>query len=266
MKTKRIISLVAAALALILALALCTSGGNEPADTTAKPADTTAKPAETTEKPAVTTEPEDENALPTVRTLYNNDPGDISALALADFGFAGKIDIKKRTGFGYAIDVQISEDGKLIPREDRPISWENRKGDTQFTWDGAFHYMPFTYYKDGITINEIIMGDVTSWKGNDADGNPNWTLFTDYDRLQIWYADDPDGVWTRWECKVTGDPNWPSDEPTMRGTATQAIQFIGPDVTAKYFLMYDPDPQVCELWTGAGNNSFYGIYDPANVN
>ncbi|MBP5255828.1 MAG: hypothetical protein J6Z80_02110 [Clostridia bacterium] len=279
MKAKRIIALITAALMLALALASCSAGGTDkPAGTTAKPAETTEKPAEeTTNKPAEeTTEKEvvttndpfiDENGLPTVRTLYNNDPGNISPLALADFGFTGKIDIKKRTGYGYAIDAQMSEDGELTPRVDREINWTGKSNSAQWTWDEKFHYMPFTFYKDGVTINEIIMGEVTSWGWErDADGNfVNPAYFSDFDRLQIWYTDNPDDTWTRWDCKATGDRNWPSDEPTLRGTPTQAIRFIGPDVTAKYFMMYDPDPQETELWTGVGTNSFYGIYDPANV-
>ncbi len=264
----RIISLFVAVCLILCALASCTSG-NTPADTTDKPADTTNKPTETTKKPedVTTKDPDiDENGLPLKRTLYNNDPGDISALALFEMNFTGKIDIKKRTGFGYAIDAQMSEDGILTQRDDRPITWDAKSSNQQWTWDGTFHYMPYTYYKDGITINEIIMGDVTGWSWKyDADYKPiDPVYFENFDHLQIWYTDDPNGTWTRWDCTVTGDKNWPSDEPTLRGTPTQAIQFIGPNVTAKFFIMYDPDPQKCELWTGVGTNSFYGIYDPAN--
>ena len=77
MKTKRIISLIAAALALVLALTSCGAGGSKPEDTTAKPADTAAAPADTTEKPAETSEipedtsePVDEPPVPAVKALY----------------------------------------------------------------------------------------------------------------------------------------------------------------------------------------------------
>ncbi len=260
---KRITALFAAVCLILCSLASCNSPADSPDETTKNPTETTKKPVDVTTK-----EPEfDENGLPLKRTLYNNDPTVYSAIDLIEIGFNGKIDNKKRTGYGFAIDIQMSEDGILTQREDKPINWYTKTDTAQRTWDGSFHYMPYTFYKKGITINEIIIGDVTGWAWEkDADGNPvNQWYYEDYDDLQIWYTDDPDGAWTRWDCKVTGDKNWPSDEPTMRGTCTQAIQFIGPNVTAKYFLMYDPDPQFCEIWIGVGTNSFYGIYDPANV-
>ncbi|MBR5767470.1 MAG: hypothetical protein IKX86_02175 [Clostridia bacterium] len=262
---------------IVLALAVsvfagCSGGNANPGgDTTAKQGGTDSKPedtkksGETTPKAEDTTkkaeETDDPNALPTVRTLYNNDTNNISKVALLDFGFEGKVVINKRTAFGYAPNVVMSPEGILSCEAGLDsVAWDVKPAvsQTQWTWDGTNSYMPFTYYRAGITINEIIMADVTNW-------SPETPVFKDYSDLQIWYTDDPEDTWTRWDCEVKGTENWPSDEPNLRGTYRQCIQFIGPEVTAKYFIMWDESPAKCELWTVAGGCSFYGVYDPANV-
>ena len=222
--------------------------------TTTNAPETVPKPVdETTKRQEETTE--DENALPTVRTIYSND--NRSKLQLLDHGVDGKIVNKLVQGKGFMVDGTIDEDGKA---EALIADWDKITVDAHTTNDGEHTYFPFIGFTREITINEFVIGDLISWLGNDENGNPKWTLFTDYDRLAVWYTDNPNGTWSKWDC--TCEPFENPDNGILFGTFDQGLSFKGGDVTARYFMVYYPDPQINEIYFNSNNAAPAAIYNP----
>ncbi|MBR5767473.1 MAG: hypothetical protein IKX86_02190 [Clostridia bacterium] len=265
---KKITALIIALIMVLAVFAGCQGGEVKPGnDTTVKQGndtkkadDTTKKAEETTNKTEETTpkaeETEDPNALPTKRTAYTTDPR--TKLDLLDQGVDIVLVPSFVQGKGVIVNAVMDSDGKI----DAEIAdWDVINTNcAQFTNDGKNKYFPFIGFKKAVTINEAVIGDVTAWCGNDEDGNPKWTLYTDYSDLEVWYTDNPNGTWTKWEC--TAEPFENPDFGILYGSYPQGISFKGEDVTARYFLIYDPDPKEGELWIACNLASPAVIYNP----
>ncbi len=233
---------------------------NKPEGTTAKASETEPKGNETTEDKGGETTPkqeEDPNALPTKRTIYSTDDRD--KLALFEQGVDGQVVNTLNLGKGMAVNGVMDADGKF---EAQIAEWDVISVNGQKTLDDEGNkYFPFVGYTKPITINEFVIGDINNWNNYDADGNPNWTQFTDYDRLEVWYTDNPNGTWTKWEgTTASGFENL--DNGLLMGTYAQGISITGPDITASYFLLYDPDPKLNELWLVCNKACPEVIYNP----
>ena len=270
---KKIFALLIALVMVIAVFASCQNAGpNTGNDTTAKNNDqqTTAKAPETEPKGGddTTAKTEDtsaapEGGLPTKRTIYSTDTRD--KLTLLDHGVDGVVVNNLAQGKGFAVNAVIDADGKI---EADIADWDvvNTGAGAHMTNEessngATFKYFPFVGYTEALTINEIIIGDVSHWKGEDENGNPNWTLYTDYSDLEVWYTDNPNGTWTKWECTCTSFEN--PDNGILWGTYAQGLSFKGADVTARYFIIYDPDPQLGELYLIQNVAGMAAIYNPA---
>ncbi len=109
-----------------------------------------------------------------------------------------------------------------------------------------------------MTVNEFVIGDINNWHTEEADKAP----FADIGDLEIWYTDNPNGTWTKWEG-VTATSFENLDNGLLWGTYAQGISFTGSDITGKYFILYDPDPQVGEFFFAVNYASPAVIYNPA---
>ena len=125
------------------------------------------------------------------------------------------------------------------------------------TNDGEHTYFPFVSYTRDLVINEFILGDVTHWI---ADDFGDYTLFTDYDRLELWYTSNPNGVWTKWDCVC--EPFENPDNGELWGTYAQGIRFKGNDITARYFVVRAVDPQPDELLFVCNYAAPAAVYNP----
>ncbi len=271
---KRILALVIALSLVAVLFAACAADGPAPAGTTAGTPGTSEKPSETTPKPEETTvektettpkqeetEPQ-ETELPTKRTIYSTDTRD--ALTLFQHGVNAKVVNNLNLGKGYVCDGVMDPDGKL---EADGAEWDtvfiaSDTSGARFTNDGEHKYFPFAGYTRPITFNEIIIGDVThwTWEKDVDDEYINPKLYTDYSDLEVWYTDNPNGTWIKWDVTVSGFEN--NDFGELWGTYAQGIRFTGEDVTASYFLIYDPDPQVNELLFVCNYAAPAAIYNP----
>ncbi len=192
-----------------------------------------------------------EQGLPKVRTIYSTDTR--SLLELLDHGVDGKVVNNLTQGKGVIVNATIDGDGKV---EAAIAEWDVINTNiSQYTNDGKNKYLPFIGFTKELTVNEFILGDVTHWRGEG-----NYTLFTNYSKLEIWYTDNPNGTWTKWDCTCESFEN--GDNGILWGTYAQGLSFKGPDVTARYFLMYDPDPQENELWFVCNVAGPAVIYNP----
>ncbi|MBO4414283.1 MAG: hypothetical protein J5830_06225 [Clostridia bacterium] len=196
---------------------------------------------DTTENVGDVTDPVQEDdgpSLPDKRTLYGTDPR--SHEDLFEHG-VGDVDVNRDycLGRGFAVNGKMSPDGHFTCTA---ANWDQIDDyANHWTNDGENTYSLFLTYSMPITVNEIVFGDVTFWVGADFE------LFTDISRLEIWYASDPDGIWTRWENTIANSFE-NIDAGILWGTYAQGISITGPDVTASCFLIYDPAPNEKELW------------------
>ncbi|MBR5767471.1 MAG: hypothetical protein IKX86_02180 [Clostridia bacterium] len=272
---KKIFALLVALVMVIAVFASCQKPGTNPGnDTTAKSEgnDTTAKAPETEPKGGddTTAKTEDtsaapEGGLPKKRTIYSTDTRD--KLTLLDHGVDGVVVNDLNQGKGFAVDAVIDSDGKI---EATIADWDvvNAGAGGHMTYEegsngATFKYFPFVGYTQELTINEIVIGDVSHW-GHDSDGQGGWVgldIFDDYDRLEVWYTDNPNGTWTKWNCTCTSFAN--PDNGILWGTYAQGLSFRGEDVTARYFIIYDPDPQLGELNLIQNVAGMAAIYNPA---
>ncbi|MBR5767472.1 MAG: hypothetical protein IKX86_02185 [Clostridia bacterium] len=261
----------AAVFALVLALivsifAACGKPGTDPAgdtsgknvETTPKAEDTTKKVEETTPKAEDTTKEaevtEDPNATPTVRTMYGVDQRD--KLTLLDHGVDPNLKIVNTltAGKSFAVDATIDADGKL---EAEVVDWNvimmGQTSDAHTTNDGKHTYFPFVGFTEAVTVNELVIGDCSNW-------NPETPLFTDYGKLKVWYTDNPNGTWTEsnWTASSFENP----DNGLLWGTYAQGISFTGEDVTARYFIIWYPDPLVDEIYFTSNSVCPAVIYNP----
>ncbi|MBQ4065795.1 MAG: hypothetical protein IJD10_06810 [Clostridia bacterium] len=153
-----------------------------------------------------------------------------------------------KTYYGNAIDLVINPNGTVVSANGN-WSWYQKKTDYQFLYDGSYHYYPYVAYAGGITINELIIGDVSHW-------NSSAVKYTDYGDLEIYCTNDPNGTWSRISCTVVGY----NCDVELDGTYMQGIRFIFDiDVTATYFLLYDASPAVTELWLASA--TFTGVFN-----
>ena len=256
---KKFAALLIALVMVVAVFASCQNPGKQGNDTTVpKQTDdkTTTEAPATEPAPATSelvtdkaTEPVEEG-LPKVRTIYSTDTR--SLLELLDHGVDGKVVNNLTQGKGVIVNGTIDNDGKV---EAAIAEWDVINTNTsQHTNDGKNKYFPFIGFTRELTVNEFILGDVSNWHGE------GYTLFTDYSRLEIWYTDNPNGTWTKWDCTCESFEN--PDNGILWGTCAQGLSFKGADVTARYFLMYDPDPQENELWLISNLASPAVIYNP----
>ncbi len=121
-----------------------------------------------------------------------------------------------------------------------------------YLFDGATRLSPFVGYSQPVWANEIVVADLASL-------NPDLPFYSDYNDLEVYYADDMDGVWTK--ANVTGSTYACNDE--LIGNFRQGIRLVFDElISAKYFILYDPAPQAHELWLSAG--TLTAVYDPVN--
>ncbi len=238
---------------------------NKPEGTTAKAPETEPKGNDTTEDKGGETTPkqgEDPEALPTKRTAYSTDPRD--KLTLFEHGVENlEINNKLVLGKHVAVNGVMDADGKF---EADLVQWDVISTDgnaCQFTNDGTNKYFPFIGFTKPITINEFVIGDLSAWKWeHDADGNViDPFKFEDIGDLEIWYTDNPNGTWTKWEG-TTASSFENLDFGLLWGGYAQGISITGPDITGSYFLMYDPDPQEGEFWFCVNTVAPMVIYNP----
>ncbi len=238
---------------------------NKPEGTTAKAPETEPKGNDTTEDKGGETTPkqeEDPNALPTKRTIYSTDTRDLLTL------FEHGVDISNlqvintlNLGKNWVVNGVMDADGKL---EADIAEWEvvDTTGAHHLN-DGKNKYFPFLGYTKSITINEILLGDVAAWNWErDADGNViDPFKFEDIGDIEIWYTDNPNGTWKKWEgTTATSFENL--DNGILWGGYAQGISITGPDITGSYFLIYDQDPQENEFYTIANFACPSAIYNP----
>ncbi|MBQ4065115.1 MAG: hypothetical protein IJD10_03345 [Clostridia bacterium] len=155
-----------------------------------------------------------------------------------------------------AINLKVKADGSYTSSSSN-WNWTSAYPDSgiaQFTYDGNFKYFPYVGYKEAVTANELVIGNVTGWSATAAQ-------FQDYDDLQVYWSNDPanDG-WTL----ISSNNSWYNCDVELNGTYTHGgIKFVFDDaISAKYFLLYDPDPTKNELWLSCG--TFTAVYDVAN--
>ncbi|MBQ7603737.1 MAG: hypothetical protein IJU75_02170 [Clostridia bacterium] len=260
---KKFAALLIALVMVLAVFASCQTNDVKPGGDTTVPKQTDDKT--TTEAPATepapatseivtdeATEPV-EDGLPKVRTIYSAD--NRSKLQLLDHGVDGQVVNSFVQGKNFVVDGKIDSDGKV---EAAIAEWDViETNGAQYTNDGSHTYFPFIGFKKDVTINEVIIGDVSAWRG---DYNIETDLYTDYADLEIWYTDNPNGTWTKWECTASSFEN--PDNGILYGSYPQGISFKGEDITGRYFMVYDPDPQVIELWIACNLASPAVIYNP----
>ena len=272
---KKITAILTVFILIVSLMASCAEGGTKPsgtsADTTPKAQETTKKPEETTQKTEETTQkteettvkeevtalPEEEYTLPTKRTIYSTDTRD--KITLFDHGVNASVVNKYNLGKGYVMDGVFDSDGML---EAPDTEWDkifiaSSSDGGRKTNTGEHTFFPFVSYTRELTVNEFIIGDVTHWL---ADDFGEFTLFTDYDRLELWYTDNPNGVWTKWDATVSPFEN--NDNGELWGTYAQGIKFTGEDITARYFVVRAVDPQPDELMFVCNYAAPAAVYNP----
>ncbi len=118
--------------------------------------------------------------------------------------------------------------------------------------DGATKSFPYVGYKNPISVNELVIGDVSHW-------HPETPIFTDFASFEIYYTDDMNGAWTK--ADFTGISYDCGKE--LNGTYQQGIRFVLDEtVTAKYFLLYHPNPETKAIHLSG--STFTAVFDPAN--
>ncbi|MBQ7603739.1 MAG: hypothetical protein IJU75_02180 [Clostridia bacterium] len=275
---KKIIS-VFLVIAMIAAFAACQNPGNIPAGTSGTPSETKEKPSgdsskkeeatahseevttvkdeETAPKEDETSAAEEEYTVPVKRTIYSTDTR--NKIELFDHGVNANVVGSYNLGKGYVTDGVFDSDGMLEAPDtewDKIFIASSTEG-ARKTNDGEHTYFPFVSYTRDLVINEFILGDVTHWI---ADDFGDYTLFTDYDRLELWYTSNPNGVWTKWDCVC--EPFENPDNGELWGTYAQGIRFKGDDITARYFVVRAVDPQPDELLFVCNYAAPAAVYNP----
>ncbi len=166
----------------------------------------------------------------------------------ADLGDIRFLHLRNELVAGNFLDVSFEEDGTLYYD-----GMQKKTGEfNAWTNSGKVKSFPYVGYQTPVSINELIIGDLTGW-------SPETPMFTDYSDLEIYYTDDINGVWNKMDCTVV-----PYDcNHELNGTYIQGIRFIAKElITAQYFMIYDADPAKNELWLAG--STFTAVYDPAN--
>ncbi len=124
-----------------------------------------------------------------------------------------------------------------------------------YVFDGATKNFPYISYTSPVSANEMVIADRSGW----ADESKTAPKYTDYEDLEIYYADEMTGTWTKIETTVVPY----NCQQELRGGWAQGFRFqFEETVTAKCFLLYDPNPQANELQVTG--NTFYAVYEPTN--
>ncbi|MBQ7603955.1 MAG: hypothetical protein IJU75_03280 [Clostridia bacterium] len=109
----------------------------------------------------------------------------------------------------------------------------------QATYDGTWHYGAIRNYGEPIKFNEIIHGDFgPAWWGGDKRA--------DLSGLQIWYSDNANGPWTKWDAtaSVLPDGSGYLADDIVCGSYTQVIDYKGSEITAQYIVVIDTDDAI----------------------
>ncbi len=148
---------------------------------------------------------------------------------------------------GTVVNATINEDGTLTHG-----GFQAQAGVfSAWPFDGATKLFPYVEHKVPVSVNEMVIGDVSHWH--------QLPLYTDYADFEIYYTNDVNGTWTK--ANVTGSSYDCTQE--LNGTYPQGMRFVFDEtVTAKYFMLYDPAPKANEVYLHG--STFSAVYDPAN--